>query len=249
MILLPAMPPEQTASWLGVLDRYDQLSDGWTLIGGQLVHLHCAERGQFPVRPTNDADTVIDVRADPKILHTFTKTLTDLGFRSAGISAEGRQHRWVREMASIDVLLPEGVGERASERNGVTGSPTLPTAGGTQALQRSETVAVTVEGQEGFVRRPNLVGALVVKAAAHGNPGDLDPRRHRRDFLLLAGLITASDFADEELNKTDRRRLRSIVAAIEVDRELLLETSEGAAAIDRLKVAVAIPSNRRDSDG
>jgi hypothetical protein len=42
MIVLPAMPAEQTASWLGVLDLYDHLSEGWTLIGGQLVHLHCA---------------------------------------------------------------------------------------------------------------------------------------------------------------------------------------------------------------
>jgi hypothetical protein len=90
MTVLPAMPSEQTASWLGVLDLYDHLREGWTLIGGQLVHLHCAGRGQFPVRPTNDADTVIDVRADPKILHRFTKSLTDLGFKSAGISAEGR---------------------------------------------------------------------------------------------------------------------------------------------------------------
>ena len=72
MIVMPAMPPEQTASWLGVLDPYDHLGKGWTLIGGQLVHLYCAERGQFPVRPTNDVDTVIDVRADPNMLRTFT---------------------------------------------------------------------------------------------------------------------------------------------------------------------------------
>jgi hypothetical protein len=52
MIVLPAMPPEQTASWLGLLDLHERLAEGWTLIGGQLVHLHCAERGQFPVRPT-----------------------------------------------------------------------------------------------------------------------------------------------------------------------------------------------------
>jgi len=52
MIVLPAMPLEQTASWLGLLDLHEQLAEGWTLIGGQLVHLHCAERGQFPVRPT-----------------------------------------------------------------------------------------------------------------------------------------------------------------------------------------------------
>jgi hypothetical protein len=238
------MPPEQTASWVGLLDLYDHLSDGWTLIGGQLVHLHCAERGRFPIRPTNDADTVIDVRADPTILHTFTKTLTELGFISAGISPEGRQHRWVRGRASIDVLLPEGVGERASELPGVTGSPTLSTAGGTQALQRSETVAVTVDGRAGFVRRPNLVGALVVKAAAHSNHNDRDPRRHRRDFVVLAGLITASDFAGEDLTKTDRRRLRSVVSAINADRELLLEIPEAATAIDRLKVAAALETSR-----
>ena len=240
MIVLPAMPPEQTASWLGILDLYDRLNEGWTLIGGQLVHLHCAERGEFPVRPTNDADTVIDVRADPTILHTFTKTLTGLGFRADGISAEGRQRRWKRGDASIDVLLPEGIGERASLRHGVTGSPTLPTEGGTQALRRTEVVAVSVDGREGFVRRPNLVGALVVKAAAHINPGDRDLRRHRRDFVILAGLITARDFAAEDVNKTDRRRLRRIVAAIEGDRELLLELPNGASAIDRLKVAAGL---------
>jgi hypothetical protein len=242
MIVLPEMPPEQTASWLGVLDLYDHLSDGWTLIGGQLVHLHCADRGQFPARPTNDADTVIDVRADPTILHTFTSTLTDLGFETAGISAEGRQHRWVRGEASIDVLLPEGIGERASLREGVTGSPTLPTEGGTQALRRTEVVPVTVEGREGFVRRPNLVGALVVKAAAHTNPGDHDPRRHRRDFVVLADLVTARDFAADELTKKDRQRLRSMIAAARKDKELMLEIQGAAQALERLEVASGLPS-------
>lgn len=240
MIVLPAMPQEQTASWLGVLDLYGELPTGWTLIGGQLVHLHCAERGQIPVRPTNDVDTVIDVRADPTILHTFTKVLTDLGFISAGISAEGRQHRWVRGDASIDVLLPEGIGERAQEREGVTGSPTLPTQGGTQALRRSGVIPVAVDGREGFVRRPNLVGALVVKAAAHTNVGDQDPRRHRRDFLVLAGLITAADFANDALSKKDRHRLRRILDAVETDRELLLETSGAGDIVARLRIAADI---------
>lgn len=236
MIVLPAMPAEQTASWLGVLDLYDKVSDGWTLIGGQLVHLYCADRGRFPERPTNDADTVLDVRADPTILHTFTKALEGLGFRSAGISAEGRQHRWVRGKASIDVLLPDGVGETASERRGVTGSPTLPTQGGTQALQRSEVVAVTVDGRAGFVRRPNMLGALVVKAAAHTNVGDQDPRRHRRDFLALAELITAADLVRQHLTKKDRQRLRHIVGAIEKDHELLLEVPGAADSIVRLRI-------------
>jgi len=28
MIVLPAMPPEQTASWIGVLELYDRLNEG-----------------------------------------------------------------------------------------------------------------------------------------------------------------------------------------------------------------------------
>lgn len=237
MIVLPSMPPEQTASWVGLLELHEQLAHGWTLIGGQLVHLHCAERGQFPVRPTNDADTVIDVRADPAMLITFTGVLTDLGFTSAGISAEGLQHRWVRGDASIDVLLPEGIGERARLRHGVTGSPTLPTTGGTQALQRSETVAVTVAGREGSVRRPNLVGALVGKAAALSNASDPGLGRHRRDFVILAGMITARDFRDIELTKKDRQRLRAMVAAVEKDRTLLLDLPDAENSIDRLTTA------------
>lgn len=237
MIVLPAMPPEQTASWLGLLDLYERLQDGWTLIGGQLVHLHCAERGQFPPRPTNDVDTVIDVRADPQMLANFTKTLTGIGFESAGISAEGIQHRWVRGAASLDVLLPDGIGERASLRHGVTGSPTLPTAGGTQALQRSETIEVSIDGRVGFVRRPNLVGALVGKAAALTNAGDAGRGRHRRDFAVLAGLLTARDLRSETLTKKDRQRLTVMVKAVRADRALLLDIPRADSSVERLVVA------------
>lgn len=237
MIELPAMPPAQASSWIGLLDLYDRLPDGWTLVGGQLVHLHCAERGQFPVRPTNDADTVIDVRADPRMLARFTTVLTELGFEPAGISAEGLQHRWARGDASIDVLLPDGIGDHAGSRLGVTGSPTLQTAGGTQALQRTQTVAVTVDGRTGHVRRPNLVGALVGKAAALANAGDAGRGRHRRDFAVLAGLLTARDFKNETLTQKDRRRLTVMVRAMRSDQALLLDLPDAAAAVDRLVVA------------
>ena len=135
------------------------------------------------------------------------------------------------------MLLPDGIGERASQRQGVTGSPTLPTAGGTQALQRGETIGVTVTGREGSVRRPNLVGALVSKAAALSSPGDPGLGRHRRDFVILAGLLTARDFRGEGLTKKDRQRLRAMVAAIQKDRVLLLEIPDAEVSIDRLVTA------------
>jgi hypothetical protein len=240
VIVIPAMPPEQTASWHALLDLHEQLPSGWTLIGGQLVEVHCAERGQYPVRPTNDADTVVDVRADPTILRTFTKVLVELGFVSGGVSAEGLEHRWIRGDATLDVLLPEGIGEKARARLGVTGSPTLSTKGGTQALRRSETVAVTIDGREGAVNRPSLVGALVGKAAAQGNVGDRDARRHRRDFVVLARLITASDFTSDGLSKTERRRLQTMIGAINSDRELLLDIPDATEAVERVARAAGL---------
>jgi hypothetical protein len=92
MIIMPQMSAAQAASWHGVMDLHERLDHGWTLVGGQLVHLHCAERDYAPPRPTDDIDTVIDVRAETTMLRTFTTTLTDLGFTSGGVSAEGIQH-------------------------------------------------------------------------------------------------------------------------------------------------------------
>jgi hypothetical protein len=119
------------------------------------------------------------------MLATFTETLTDLGFRSAGISAEGPQHRWVR----------------------------------------------------GEARRPNVVGALVGKAAALGNAGDPGLGRHRRDFVVLAGLLTARHFGNHELTRKDRQRPRAMVTAVGKDRALLSEIPEAQISLDRLITA------------
>ena len=194
-VALPAMTGAQAASWHALMDLHERLPDHWTLVGGQMVHLHCAEHGVSPERPTEDADTVLDVRAAPDMLAHFTGALEDLGFKP-DMSGEGLQHRWRRpaDQAQIDVLLPDGVGKRAAFRQGVGGAPTLETPGGSQALARSESVTVIVEARTGEVRRPNLIGALVMKAAAHSAVGDSGKARHRRDFVTLAGLVAARDF-------------------------------------------------------
>jgi hypothetical protein len=69
-----------------------------------MVHLHCAERGAAPRRPTDDVDTVLDVRAEPHVLHGVTAALYGLGFRPAGVTWTGHQHRWELEDAAIDIL-------------------------------------------------------------------------------------------------------------------------------------------------
>jgi hypothetical protein len=240
VIIMPAMPYAQAASWHGVMDIHDRLDYGWTLVGGQLVHVHCAEHGYPAPRPTDDVDTVIDVWADRNMLQTFTQAVVDLGFTSGGISAEGIQHRWVRDAAVIDVLLPDGVGERAASRTGATGSPTISTPGGTQALHRSESVAVTVEEREGFVCRPNIVGALVMKAAADTAVGDAVKGRHRLDFAMLATLVAARDFRAVDLTNKDRKRLRDMLAATRADREVMLALNDSEESLNRLEQAAGL---------
>jgi hypothetical protein len=99
---------------------------------------------------------------------------------------------------------------------------------------------VTVNGRTGHVLRPSLVGALVAKAAAHTSMGDRDPRRHRRDFLILASLITAADFRNETLTGEDRHRLRRMATAIDNDAELTLELRGAADAMARLRIAAQL---------
>src|SRR5690554_5398348 len=119
-IQLPALGEAQEQSWHALMDVHERLSEGWTLVGGQLVHLHCAERGALPTRATDDIDTVVDIRASTSMLQTFTDVLVAMGFRP-DTSGDGLQHRWRRDLAQIDVLIPEGVGERARQRLGAGG--------------------------------------------------------------------------------------------------------------------------------
>src|SRR5690625_2167104 len=82
--ILPAMAPAQEEGWLALLELHERKPTGWTLVGGQMVHLHCAERGTVPARPTDDADTVLDVRAEPKVLYEFHQ----------GADRDGIRCRW-----------------------------------------------------------------------------------------------------------------------------------------------------------
>jgi hypothetical protein len=113
---MPAMGLAQQVGWHSLLDLYELQSDGWTLIGGQLVHLLCAERGYSPQRPTSDADAVVNARV-PEILGAVTSALLNLDFEPEP-SSDGVQHCWKRGDAVIDVLIAEGTSARteAQER-------------------------------------------------------------------------------------------------------------------------------------
>lgn len=144
----------------------------------------------------------------------------DLGFVASGVSGDGVQHRWRRGEAALDVLIPEGMGERAEKRPSASGFPTVATPGGTQALHRSESVEVRVGTRSGHVLRPTLVGTLILKAAARLETTTGERDRHTQDFATLLAMLGASDLRDEKFSPSDRRRLRRMIP--------VMRQSEGA---------------------
>ena len=238
-VVLPAMNEAQKQSWHALMDLYERINSDWALIGGQLVHLHCAERGVSPTRPTNDVDTVVNIRASQTMLATFTGALKDMGF-IPDISGDGIQHRWRRDHAQIDVLIPEGSGARAAARTGAGGAPTNAAPGTTQPLNRSEPVSVLAQGRTGTVLRPNLVGALIGKAAARIEvASDQASTRHCTDFVVLASVVSARDFRETELTKKDRARLRKMVAYCRKDSSAM-SVDNATEALDRLERAAKL---------
>ena len=172
------------------------------------MHLHAAERGYLFVRPTDDVDAVLDVKLRPTILHDVTAALVAMGFTSAGVSPSGIEHRWNRGKAQIDVLIPQGLGERLLAKVvGVSGSPTVETPAGQIVVDHAEVVDVRVGSRIGSVRRPTLLGALIAKAAADTTVSSSSAAagRHLEDFVAMSAMLRVSDLADANSTKSQRR--------------------------------------------
>lgn len=195
--------------WHVLLDLGESLDVPWTLVGGQMVLLHVLERGQMPPQVSQDGDVVADIRAVADALARVVAALEKAGFDLESMSADGLAHRYARPAEPrpvvIDVLAPEGLGDRAV----LTTSPpgrTIEVPGGTQALNRTERVTVIHEGRSGTVPRSSLLAAIVGKAAATALA---TPERHYRDLALLCALVDDPFTLAEQLTTKDRQRVRS----------------------------------------
>jgi hypothetical protein len=234
---LPAMTPRQEASWRGIIAVARRVPSGWCLVGGQMVRLWCWEREVAPVRPTDDGDAVLDIRAHPDIMMQFTQALVDSGFEPDGQDWQGHQHRWVNQHhGQIDILLPEGIGERA-KRVGVRGGTTLETPGAQNVLRRAESFEVSLERQNATIFRPTLQGALIAKAYAYGLVNDPLRLRHIQDFAVLSSMIRISDRVADGLQRKERNKLYMAYSAA-ITEPLALSVDDGN-GLRRLATAMA----------
>jgi len=208
---LPPLGAPVDELWEVLLELSERLEVQWTLIGGQMVLLHSLEHGTVPPQVSEDGDIIANIRTDRDALKAVVAVLRDLGFDLEGVSADGVAHRYVRARRTpdrpvvIDILAPEGLGERADLTTTGTGR-TIQVPGGTQALDRTERIAVRAGGKLGMIPRPSLLGAVIAKSAACGLPEDVS--RHLRDLALLCSLLDDPFETAEELTAKDRKRLR-----------------------------------------
>lgn len=235
----PAMLNAQRESWFGLLDLAERIPDGWTLIGGQMVHLHCWDRKTSPSRATDDIDAVLDIRMAPKMLEIFTGVLLDLGFKSAGRSFEGHEHRWIRGAGILDVLIATGLGEKADTRTGVTGGTTLATSGGQGALDRSVKYEISIGDRTGIINSPTLIGAILVKAAAYLNTRDSFRDRHLQDIAVLSTLIEGSDALGLVISKNEKSRAISVIAHLDLNVALISTVPGSKEGLQRLKLLLS----------
>jgi len=80
---LAGMPPAQEQAWQ-LLVRLDQAQVPRVLIGGHMMTLLCAEQGVLLMRPTLDADVLVDVRAMRGGLKVLATWLAGQGLEFAG---------------------------------------------------------------------------------------------------------------------------------------------------------------------
>lgn len=188
--------------WAAVGDLVGRLPGQWVLIGGLMVQLHALEHGVTDVRPTRDIDVLGEARP-PGALRAIDEALHDAGFVAVLPDLDGYAHRYERDGLIVDVLAPDGI-KRPVELG--AGRRAIGVPGGSQALARSEPVTVTVDGRSFELRRPTLLGAVLIKARSlmvHS-----DPDSQREDLLALLTLIEDPREMGRQLSRAERRWLR-----------------------------------------
>lgn len=217
VIVLPPLFGGQAESWAALVELAPAFGDNWLLVGGQMVFLHEVERQATDVRPTDDIDVVVDLRAEPAGLARIHSALISASFEQDSPGPEGTAHRYRRSGAVIDVLAPDNVGKRAQLNLG--SGRTIQAPGTSQAFHRCGVVTVEAEGVSAQIRRPDLVGALLGKAAAVvkiSSQSAASRSKHLRDFDSLARLLGVTDRRSAGMTKGEARMIAALAESPEL---------------------------------
>lgn len=183
----------------------------WSLIGGLMVQLHGFEHDD-DLRPTVDIDLLGGARKPPAVTEQIASLLAE---RGAEIAMPPRSkpetgYRFELEGEVVEVLGPDGLKNDPKTLPGLT---TFQVSGGTQALRRTEVVLVSLSGSAPVaVRRPSLLGAILIKARVVAKRRKEKFDSDRQDLIRL--LSYAEDpralARDQKMKSSEKRWLREV---------------------------------------
>lgn len=218
IIIIDVDPPTAEAKrlWGKVLELAEAFGgdENWTLVGGLMVQLHGYQYGSTS-RPTVDIDLLGNSRSRPPGTKWMAEVLTERGAEMAmpPVGDDKLGYRFELDGEVIEVLGSEGV------RGDPVGKyTTFKVPGGTQALRRSEVVGVSLGGDPAVdLRRPNLLGAILIKARVVAKQRKEKFESDRQDLIRLLSFVEdPRGLAESDgLKKTEKKWLTEIEALLD----------------------------------
>lgn len=190
-VIRVASPTEEAkALWETAIRLSRELGEGpgWAVIGGLMVQLHALEQRDTS-RLTDDIDLLGDSRQRPSMTRRIAEMLQGGGVKmeQPPRSSTNLGYRFEIDGAIIEVLGPDGM---KSDPTTVGKHTTIAVPGGTQALNRSEVVMVSVDGDPPVaMKRPSLLGAILLKARVVTKERRYKFDSDRQDLILLLSLV------------------------------------------------------------
>jgi hypothetical protein len=217
IIRINPVAPEAQRLWSTVLELAEALGieRQWSLIGGLMVQLHGHEHGD-DIRPTLDIDLLGAARKPPAMTEQIAALLDE---RGAAVAMPPRSdprlgYRFELDGEIVEVLGPDGLKNDPKTLPGLT---TFQVSGGTQALRRTEVILVSLGGAPPVaVRRPSLLGAILIKARVVAKRRKEKFASDREDLIKL--LSYAEDprglASEEQLKVNEKKWLRNVEEAL-----------------------------------
>jgi len=217
VVRIEPVTPEASRLWSLALDLAAAfgVDREWSLIGGLMVQLHGFER-EDDLRPTTDIDILGAARKPPAMTEEIASILVEKGAKVATPPRSKPEvgYRFQLDGEMVEILGPDGL--RADPKT-VGGLRTFQVSGGSQALRRTEVVLVQLANSSPVaVRRPTLLGAILIKARAVAKRRRGKSRSDRQDLIRLLSYVedprALAD--DEQLRTSERKWLRNVDEAL-----------------------------------
>lgn len=220
IVRVDPVEPKAQRLWSMALELAEALGTEreWSLIGGLMVQLHGQEHGD-DLRPTGDIDLLGAARKPPAMTEQIATLLTE---RGAEVAMPPRSdprlgYKFELDGKIVEVLGPDGLKNDPKTLAGLT---TFQASGGTQALRRTEVILVSLGGAPAVaVRRPSLLGAILIKARVVAKRREEKFASDREDLIrLLSYVEDPRELAGiEQLKSSEKRWLQDIEELLNFD--------------------------------